>query len=151
MISLWLNVSDRYYKPLKETKNWGSLIFGIILITELTIVSFKTTSTSTSKSAGTYQVNYSTDISLPASALIHIHSKGYMIVQMQDKFQSQEINLNNHHFNYHNSDTSSYTGNIKYERLSLVNHRDTIVATRRKKEFCLMHDKTHWTVESYSD
>lgn len=150
LISLWLNASFLHNKELNQSKSWGKYILGLILVLELITSSLKTLANTSSEYSGTYQAIQSSDESLPASTLLHIHSKGYLIVQRQNEFKSHEIFFKNDEFSFRESDSITYTGSIKQGRMSLSNNKGKIVAIQLKEYHPLLKDVTNWTVESFA-
>lgn len=151
LIALWLILSENHITSLNETKSWGSTILGIILLAELTTSSINLLPRSTSELTGTYEVRYSTIESIPIMGLIHIHSKGYLIVQVHDEFESQEIHISDDQFHFITNTSSKLTGKIKDGEMVFTNQHDTILAKRLQKEYPLLKDVTNWTVESYGN
>lgn len=151
LIALWLIFSEKHITSLNETKSWGSIILGVILLAELTASSINLLPRSTSELTGTYEVSYSTIGSIPITGLIHIHSKGYLIVQVHDEFESQEIYISNDQFNFTINTSSIFTGTFKEDQLVFTNQHDTILAKRLRKEYPLLNDVTNWNVESYGN
>lgn len=151
LTTVWLIFSQKQNTLLNETKGWGATILGVLLLAELTISSINLLTHSTSELTGSYEVSYSTMESMPIKGLMHIHSKGYLIVQVNHEFESQEIHISDRQFNFTTNTSSEFTGTFEDGELSFKNDHDTIIAKPLQKEYPLLKDVTNWTVESYGN
>lgn len=149
--SCWIYLNLKEPSPSISKSQWISQfsLTGLFLI-ELTVSTFSVAQSPVRKSTGTYSITTSSVTNLPIHTQLHFHSKGYLISEKGDSFESRKITEHTNSFDIEIEGTRM-NGQFNKNILLLTNDRDTVIARKSEKNYPLLQDDFHLTSESYSD
>lgn len=147
--SVWLLINEKKEEIDHPKISYLAHALGLFLLLELIVSGMRIVNKAEQEFQGTFSVERSTDTDLQPSTLIHLHRKGYLIVEQDDQFRSYPMNVSGKNFHFTFRDNDTFEGHLEGRHLYLTSPKDTVTAIKEFTDYLLLKDKTHWMVESF--